>query len=214
MIVYIAPIVEGHAEQRCVERLLHRIWKELLHRPERLQVLEPFRASRDALVHRNGVELTQTVEKVFVKLQAKARRDTESRSLLLLLLDAEGECPAQLAPRLLAAATAGRTDAVLACVLAKRMLENWIVAGAATLAGVNGLPHPLQLPNDPEDRNGAAWLEEQLRSRNQKRSYKKTTDAALFVQKMDLEQCRNLSPSFDKLCRELARFLPPAPVES
>ena len=214
MIVYIAPIVEGHAEQRCVERLLHRIWTELLHRPERLQVLEPFRGPRNALVHPNGVELTQSVEKVFVKLQAKARKDAESRSLLLILLDAEEDCPAELAPRLLAAATAGRSDAVLACVLAKRMLENWIVAGASTLAGVNGLPHSLQSPNDSEERNGAAWLEEQLRSRNQRRSYKKTTDAELFVQKMDLEQCRNRSPSFGKLCRDLARFFPSPSVES
>lgn len=214
MIVYIAPIVEGHAEQRCVERLLHRIWEELLHRPERLQVLKPFRGSRNALVHPNGIGLTQSVEKVFVKLQALERKNAESRSLLLLLLDAERDCPAELAPRLLATAAVGRTDAVLACVLAKRMLENWIVAGAATLAGVNGLPHPLQIPHDPEDRNGAAWLEEQLRSRNQKRSYKKTTDAALFVHKMDLEQCRKLSPSFAKLCRDLARFFPSPSVES
>jgi hypothetical protein len=204
MNVYVAPIVEGQTEQRCVERLLHRIWVELLHRPERMQVLEPFRGSRDALVHPNGEILTRSVEEAFAKLRAKARRDSESRSLLLILLDAESDCPAELAPRLLDTAKRARPDAAIACVLAKRMLENWIVAGASTLAAVNGLPDPLQPPNDPEDRNGVKWLNDQLRSQKKTRSYRKTVDAALFVQKMNLEHCRASAPSFDKLCRELA----------
>ena len=51
MTFYIVPIVEGQTEQGCVERLLHRVWGELLCRPERLQIVEPFRGHRDALVH-------------------------------------------------------------------------------------------------------------------------------------------------------------------
>lgn len=210
MNVYVTAIVEGHTEQQCVERLLHRIWTELLHRPERLQVLELFRDDQDTLVHQDGRVLAEIAQKAFSKLQRKARKDSEARSLLLILLDAESDCPAELAPRLLQTAQLARNDADIACVLAKRMFENWIVAGASTLAGVNGLPDPLHLPNNPEDLNGAAWLDQQLRSQKRTRSYKKTVDAAVFVQKMSLEQCRAHSSSFDKLCRELILRLPPS----
>jgi hypothetical protein len=204
MNVYIAPIVEGQTERSCVERLLHRVWAQLLHRPERLQVLEPYRGHRDALVHPNGLVLTESVQKAFLKLQTKTRKDAPAWSLLLILLDAEDDPPCQLAPRLLATARQARPDAAIACVLAKRMFENWIVAGASTLAGVNGLPNSLQLPDDPETCHGAGWLGQQLRSRKRTRRYEKTVDALAFVQGMSLEQCRARSPSFDKLCRELA----------
>jgi hypothetical protein len=204
MTFYIVPIVEGQTEQGCVERLLHRVWAELLGRAERLQMIEPFRGHRDALVHRNGQALTESARKAFLKLKGKAKKDAGARSLLLILLDAEGDCPATLAPRLLnVARKALPADVPVACVLAKRMLENWIVAGASTLAGVNGLPDPLPARDQFEERSGAAWLEGQLRSRNKTRKYKKTADAEPFVRAMDLKECRVNCPSFDKLCREL-----------
>lgn len=209
MNVYVAPIVEGQTEQSCVERLLHRVWGELLQRPERLQVLEPFRGHRDALVHVNGVALTESVQKAFLKLQVKLRKDEQALALLLILLDAEDDCPAEIAPWLLETARQARRDAVISCVLAKRMLENWIVAGAANLAGVNGLPDPLEAPKDPEDRSGSFWLNERLRSRGQARKYTKTADAPVFVRAMNLAECRAKSPSFDKLCRDLESLRPP-----
>src|SRR5262249_62106764 len=89
------------------------------------------------------------------------------------------------------------------CVVAKRMLENWIVAGASTLAGVNELPNPLPARDQFEERSGAAGLEAQLRSLNQARKYKKREDTEAFVRAMDLKECRANAPSFAKLCREL-----------
>ena len=92
------------------------------------------------------------------------------------------------------------------------MLENWIVAGASTLAGVHGLPNPLSLPENPEDGSGANWLERNLRATGRARKYKKTVDAEVFVRMMALQECRDSAPSFDKLCRELeARLSPPLP---
>jgi hypothetical protein len=90
------------------------------------------------------------------------------------------------------------------------MIENWIVGGALTLAGVNGLPDPLPERTQFEDGNGAAWIKARLKSQNKARAYKKTVDAPAFVQAMDLAECRANCPSFDKLCRELeARVSPP-----
>jgi hypothetical protein len=214
MTVYVAPVVEGQTEQGCVERLLQRTWSQVLGRPERLQVLEPFRRPRGQLVQANGEALTKAVQEAYLKLRAKIKRETDARSMVLILIDAEDDCPATLAPRLLAVVRAALpADAVTACVIAKRMLENWMVAGASTLAGVNGLPDPLPVRDQFEERSGVAWLGEQLRSRNSARKYKKTVDAEAFVRGMDLQECRANSPSFDKLCRDLGTFLPP-PTES
>jgi hypothetical protein len=209
MTFYIVPIVEGQTEQGCVERLLHRVWAELLCRPGRLQVVEPFRGNRDELVHPNGKVLSDSVQKAFLKLRARMKRDAAAQSLLLILLDAEGDCPANLAPRLLnVARKALPAEVPVACVLPKRMLENWIIAGASTLAGVTDLPDSLPARDQFEDRSGAAWLAEQLRCRNRARKYRKTADAEAFVQAMNLQECRANSPSFDKLCRELESRLP------
>jgi hypothetical protein len=211
--LYIVPVVEGQTEQGCIDTLLHRVWHELLCSTDRLQVVEPFRGQRDSLTHPKGETLTDSVQKAYLKLLAKSKKDPAAQTLLLILLDAERDCPATLAPRLLEVARkALPANAPVACVLAKSMLENWIVAGASTLAGVNGLPDPLPTDDAPEDGSGANWLERQLRSKDRARKYKKTVDAEVFVRAMNLSDCRAKSPSFDKLCRELAARLPPPPV--
>lgn len=214
MTLYIVPIVEGQTEQDCcVERLLHRVWGELLGRPERLQVVEPFRGRRDALVQPDGMVLTDTIQKAFLKLRRKAHKDAQARLLLLILLDAEGDCPAELAPRLLAVGRKILPPAVpVSCVLAKRMFENWIVAGASVLPGVNGLPDSLPTQNQFEVGSGAKWLDDQLRRKNKARKYKKTVDAEVFVCSMSLQECHANSPSFRKLCRELEAGLPLDPI--
>jgi hypothetical protein len=203
MTLYIAPIVEGQTEQGCVEPLLHRIWVELLHQPERLQVVEPFRSQRDTLVHANGQVLTDGIQKAFLKLQQKKRKDAEAQLLLLILLDAEGDCPATLGPRLLQTARLARSDADIACVLAKRELENWFKAAAASLAGMCGLPNDLSVPANPEEGSGDAWLTRQIQRQDRRRKYTKPADAVELARRMDLQLCRDHSPSFDKLCREL-----------
>jgi len=208
MTLYVAPIVEGRTEVRSVERMLQRAWVELLQGPERLQVLQPTRGNRDALIDTNRDDLANKLGQGHAKLSQQLVRDSAGRGLLLLLLDAEGDCPKELAPALLQAARQAQGNADIACVLAKHMLENWIVGGASTLAGVNGLPDPLPERSQFEECSGAAWLEAQLRKKNKARKYKKTADAEIFVRFMNVAECRANCPSFDKLCRELAARLP------
>jgi hypothetical protein len=210
--LYVAPVVEGHTEQDFLAPFLYRVWQQLLGRSEQLLVLEPWRGKRAELAHTNGVALSNAVQKSFAKLGAKTKHDPNALPLLLVLLDADDDCPAQLAPRLLETATAALpAGAPVACVLAKKMFENWIVAGASALAGVSGLPTPLPTLADPEGCSGAGWLDAQFRTKNKTRKYKKTVDAKDLVSAMNLTDCRTSSPSFDKLCRELAKRLPPPP---
>jgi len=209
MSVFIAPIVEGHAEDKTVERLLHRVWNELLRCPARLQVLPALRPKQGQLLQLNGVVLADNVRKAFLKLQAKVKKAPNAVGLVLLLFDAEKNCPAALGPRLLATATSAQSNARIACVLAKKMFENWLVAGSATLHGLNGLPNPLPAVVNVEDLGGKAWFEQQLRSVDPRRAYSETVDSPAYVAAMDVAAARLNSPSFDKLCRELEKLIPP-----
>ena len=83
MTFYIAPVVEGQTEQACINRLLHRVWHEILCRSERLQVMEPFRGHRDELVHANRKVLIETTEKAYLKLKTKAKKSTDEHPLWL-----------------------------------------------------------------------------------------------------------------------------------
>jgi len=83
------------------------------------------------------------------------------------------------------------------------MFEVWFAAAASSLAGVNGLPAELETPNDPEGNGvGKGWLKKLLF-----RKYSETIDQPRFAAKIDLNLCRQNSPSFDKLCRELKQRL-------
>jgi Domain of unknown function (DUF4276) len=211
MTLYIAPVVEGHTEAKCAEHLLQSIWTKLLGRTERMQVLCPYRGNRDALVHPDRTDLADKIKEAYADLSRRLRNDSSGRGLLLLLLDAEEDCPARLAPRLLERARTARSDADIACVLAKRELENWFKAAAASLAGIGGLPNDLAIPANPEEGDGGAWLTRQMRRQNRGRKYTKPADAIELARRMDLQQCRDHSPSFDKLCRELEGRAPQPP---
>ena len=209
MTFYPVPIVEGETEVECFERLLHLVWERILNAADRLQVAEPFRGKRGSLIDPTHPSFLQKIEEASRTLARLLRRDPSGRGLVLLLLDAERDCVRQLVATLLPALRPIRPDLPIACVLAKQMFENWIVAGASTLAGVNGLPNPLPRRHDFEGHNGAAWLDEQMRSQRPPRKYRKTIDAIVFVRAMDLRECRENSPSFNKLCRVLEGQLPP-----
>jgi len=135
------------------------------------------------------------------------------RGFILLLLDADEDCPKAVAEQLLTRARAVRSDTDFACVLAKRELENWFKAAAASLAGVVGLPADIQIPAEPEVGSGDAWLTKQIKKLDPRRKYTKPADAIELVRRMDLHQCRTNSRSFRKLCKELAARLPPAPPD-
>jgi hypothetical protein len=212
MTLFVAPIVEGETEERCIKIILSRLWQNLLHAADRgtLAVLEPLPANRSSLVKDGHPELGQMVERAVRVLRSRLRHSSADRGLVLLLIDADEDCPATLGPQLLARARAARSDADIACVLARRELENWFKAAATSLAGVSGLPDDLSVPTNPEDSSGGTWLTRQKQRKDRRRKYTKPADAVELAKRMDLQQCRNNSPSFDKLCRELTLRLQPS----
>ena len=196
MPLHVGLIVEGQGEYEAIRTLLHRVWYELLG-GDFINVLRPFRKPQGTLLKEDG--LKKVVDAVKIKLGPETPGGP--RKLVLILIDAEKECPKDLAPRLAGWARQARPDADIACVLPNPMFETWFAAAAVSLAGVNGLPASLTEPHEPEgNRLGKPWLKKHL-----PRKYSETVDQPRFAAAMDLARCRERSPSFDKLCRELER---------
>lgn len=184
-------VVEGHGEVEAAPILLRRIVGELA--PEvYLELPPPHRVSRGKLV--KETELKRAVE-----LMA---RKTSPDGAVLILLDADGDNPAELGPRLLRWASEQRSDRSLAVVVAKEEYEAWFLAAARSLAGLRGLPAefgPFIAPEDlrsPKSRLGRAMPS----------GYSETLDQPAFTASFDLYEARACC-SFDKLCRDVARLV-------
>lgn len=192
--VVIATVVEGQGEVAAVPVLLRRM-AALIDPEVWLELPRPYRVGRGALLAPHGLE----------RAIAAVAEQGGSDSRMLVLLDADDDCPAALGPQLLQRIQATRPDRPGSVVLATREFEAWFLASAPSLSGVRGLAMGLPLPPDPEQpRDGKGWLSAH---RVDGRSYKPASDQAALAATFDLELARKNSPSFDKLWRDLERLL-------
>jgi hypothetical protein len=122
---------------------------------------------------------------------------------ILVMLDSDDDCPAQLAPRLLRRVREARPDLPSSVVLPKQEFEAWFITAAPSLRGYRGLPANIEPPPDPEAVRGA---KEWLTGRMVDRTYAETVDQAAFASMFDLTMARR-SNSFDKCYREIVRLL-------
>jgi hypothetical protein len=187
----LVPIVEGHSEVQSVPVLLRRLCAEM-GRYE-VQVAKPLRIGRCQVV-RSG-----ELERIF----ELARRTRERCDAILLLLDADDDCPKELAPALLERARAASAGLPVAVVLAKSEFESWFVGSVESLRGVRGLADTAVSPANPEDIRGA---KEHLR-RQVGYPYVEVDDQPAFASRFDLQLARQSCPSFDKFVRDVEAIL-------
>ena len=120
---------------------------------------------------------------------------------ILILLDADDDCPKDLARTLTSRC---RSDLTISVVIANREYEAWFLSAARSLSGKRGLPDALAPPEDPESVRGAKqWLTSHMPP-NQ--SYSPTRHQAAFSDQLDLADARS-SRSFRKFEKELGRLL-------
>jgi hypothetical protein len=137
-------------------------------------------------------------------VRAQAQRVGEAGGVLVVL-DADDDCPADLGPALLRRAQDARPDVRVSVVLANKEFEAWFLAGASSLAGHHGFPGDLAPPDRPESiRDAKGWLSEH---RPHGPPYKPTVDQAPLASAFDMKQAREASRSFDKFCREVEFLL-------
>lgn len=196
----VAPIVEGHGEERSLRLLLERLRRELLS-ADYVDVLRPNRKRRDRLIHNKGDELAKAVEAAARELAARPRDGIVS--LILVLIDSDEDCAVALAASMQKIANATRPDARTACVVAVKEYETWFVAAAESLSEYLNVADDEPPINPEQQRCGKAWIEKRFLAPK----YSETTDQPRLTAKMDLQICRERCPSFDKLCRELEKAM-------
>lgn len=192
--ISIACIVEGHGDVEAVPIVLRRIVRELNPALTLIIPPPPIRVPRDTLL-KDG-EIERVVQLAALK--------NNGPGAVLILVDADEDCPATLGPELLARAKAARSDVPIAVVLAKWEFEAWFLAAALSLRGVQDLNETLEPPADPESVQGAKeWLRRQMPAN---RTYSETVDQPVLARHFDLTAARQ-ALSFDKLYRDIDRLL-------
>ena len=126
---------------------------------------------------------------------------TRGDSRVLVLIDADSDCAANLGPEL-----QRRLERVAAgsAVLAVREYENWLLGDAAALTRHSAFRDRINQPGNPENiQDAKRWLSDR---RTDGRSYRPTIDQARLTELVDLEVVRQRCPSFDKFWREVERW--------
>ena len=188
----VAAIVEGHGEVAALPALLRRLQQH--YRPgAHVHVPAPIRVPRDRFINR---------EEEFRRHLLLAAAKCGDEGWILVLLDADDDCPAELGASLLARARAGVPHRRVSVVLANREYEAWFIAAAASLHGQRGFAFdPGQAVDAERGRDAKGWLARRMAAQ----SYDETRDQAAFTACMDLDQAHAGSRSFRKLCSEWCR---------
>ncbi len=185
----VAAIVEGDGEVQALPILLRRLneWQT----PDRyVQVQPPIRVNRDRFLNRNE-ELRRHL------LLAAAKCGDEG--WVLVLLDADDDCPADLGAGILDRARQTIPHRRVSLVLAKREFEAWFIASAQSLDGHRRFSFHSGAAIEAETpRDAKGWMAERMSDR----TYRPTTDQPAFTARMDLQQAFDHSRSFRKLCSE------------
>ena len=185
----VASIVEGDGEVAALPILLRRLsqWRGAANY---VDVLTPIRVYKDRFLNRPE-EFSR-----HLKLAAAKCGDA---GWILILFDADDDCPAQKGALVLAQAKTIVPHRRVAVVLANREYEAWFIAGAKSLNGCRGFQYleedSLIDPDVP--RNAKAWVRDRMPS-----GYGETTDQPAFSARFDLELAHQRSRSFRKLCSE------------
>lgn len=185
------PLVEGHGEVGAAALLLRR----LIEREQRydVSVARPFRVKRNKVV-KDG-ELERSLEQAVTSRHAAAA---------IVLLDADDDCPVELADNLRHRATT-TLDQPVSIVIATIEFEAWFLAAKSSLQGRCGIREDAPDLPDPETIRGAKGrLSENMDGR---RRYIEVDDQPSLAAALDLDLAEANARSFRKLCSEVRRLL-------
>jgi hypothetical protein len=182
----VVSIVEGHGEEDSVPILLRR----LLNVTDFI-IEHPIRVKRDQFLK---------MDASFIKTVDLASKKAGINGIILVLMDADDDCPATVGPSLFAAVRAKiLPQQSLICVMAMREFEAWFLSAAESLRGKRGLPFDLEPPGSPESIRGAKeWLSEKMLKK-----YRPVMDQPALTSIFDISTADARSSSFNKLIRDV-----------
>ena len=188
-------VVEGKGEDQALPLLVRRICHDLLY-VFTVSTTRPVRITKSKLVRPGELERAIRLARIANGMDGP----------VLVVLDADDDCPAELGPSLKRRARAVAQDCGLSIVIPKYEFETWFLACAQSLSGCQGLREGLSAPPDPTAVRGAKeWLSRHMPPG---RKYSPTVDQAALVAHMNLTAARSCG-SFDRLCREIQRLVIP-----
>lgn len=190
----IASIVEGDGEVVALPVLLRRIgqWRT----PDvRADALTPIRVYKDRFLNR---------PEEFRRHLMLAAAKCGQKGWILVLLDADDDCPATKAADIAARAVEVVPHRRVAVVLANREYEAWFIAAASSLDGHRSFSYsPDDAFTDAETpRNAKGWMRQRM-----SRGYGETTDQPAFSARFDLQLAFARSRSFRKLCSAWSKHM-------
>lgn len=190
----LVPVVEGHGEDAAVPVLVRR----LLHAAGDYEtvVARPFRTKRNAVVRPGELERA-------VRTAVTLRTGDTVDARVLVILDADDDCPVELATDL-----GARARRVLNCpvqvVIADREAEAWLLADVDGLGSKLGAVVQTSAPNDVDSVRGAKeWLRRHVLTAS---PYSPTQDQAKWFALIDLETAKSHSRSLRRLDRAILQL--------
>ena len=187
-------VVEGHGDREALPVLLRRLLPVI--RPGfAFHLTPPFRLPRASLV--NPGQLNRIV--------AVAAERALPRGGVLVLFDADDDCPAEVGPYLRAVAQQARPDVPVELVLANREYEGWLLHGVKGLVQHRLMPASIErLGGDAEQVRDAKGM---LSSLMVNASYRPTLHQAAFTQLFDIGAAQQASRSFRQLVSAITRLV-------
>ena len=192
----IVPVVEGDGDATAFPELLVRILQE---RYSRYDVL--IACGKTKVVKANSRDkLEVNLDRFLRHAQRKP-----GCGAILVLVDADNDCPVELAQRLSQRCDEIGSSRPVRIVYARRSYESWFIASLDTIKGMHGIPDTAALSRDAEDvPSPKDWITNQMPSGQ---AYKETTHQASFSKAIDLELAHRNSRSFRRLCHAVEQLL-------
>lgn len=191
--MHLALIVEGHGEVEALPVLLRKIFVEI--NPSKVPVMSrntTLRVPKGSILKEGGVE--KAIRTAIIR--------SPSIAAVLVLIDSDGGCPAQLGPQLLARLQACCNHLHTSAVIAHREYETWFIHAISSFSTHKDFVNGIAFPSDPESiQDAKKWI---ARQKNDG-TYSEVLDQPRYSSIIDLNLARN-SDSFDKLYREAIKI--------
>ena len=199
----VACIVEGHGEVAALPILLRRLAHEA--GIYELTIPTPIRCPRSKYLRKVEGRLSLVEGELMRLIQLAVNKPpSEEKGAILIVLDADDACPAEVGPQILRLAQRVRPGIQFGVVLPKREYEAWLLAALESLAGKRNIVEAPQVPEQPEEiANAKGYLTGQLR---QGHRYSETVDQPAFSSIFSFAEAEACD-SFCKLRRDFRSLL-------
>jgi hypothetical protein len=187
----IQPIVEGHGEVPAIPVLVRKLG-ELMGIPF-VEVGTPFRSKRSLLAQKDGLQ----------RVIGRARQEPGCAAILVIF-DADDDCPKDEAPKLLKWAVKAAAPLPCAIVMANREYESWLLGCLEVLLQARGIIPAQPYDGNPETKRDAKGeLERRFGSDFY---YVEKKDQPALTALADWEVVHKRCRSFQKMAKETRRL--------